>query len=115
VVVEASDDHDAGTDEVAALVAELTELGCAEPAVDSEIADPVTGEVLAIAEAYWPEGLQPGQGNPVVLELDPLDSGLARLKELGYEVFTSVDSLRGYVRRRNQEAVGPLEEQAPTP
>jgi hypothetical protein len=112
VVVEASDDHDAGTDEVAALVAELTELGCAEPAVDSEIADPATGEVLAIAEAYWPEGLQPGQGNPVVLELDPLDSGLARLKELGYEVFTSADSLRGYVRRRNQEAVGPLEDQA---
>lgn len=68
--------------------------------------------MLAIAEAWWPEGIQAWQGNPVVLELDPLDSDLARLRELGYEVFTSADSLRGYVRRRNQEAVGPLKEQA---
>ena len=37
-------------------------------------------------------------------------SDLARLGELGYEVFTSTDSLRGYVRRRNQEAAGPMEE-----
>ena len=104
------EDHDARADEVRALIAELTELGCAEPAVDSEIADPATGRVLAIAEACWPEGLQPGQGSPVVLELDPAESDLSRLTELGYEVFTSTDSLRGYVRRRNQEAAGPAEE-----
>jgi hypothetical protein len=84
----------------------------AEPAVDCEVSDPGTGKVLAIAEACWPEGLQPGQGNPVVLELDPEESDLARLEELGYEVFTSTDSLRGYARRRNQEAAGPVEESA---
>ena len=111
-VVETIDDQDARNEEVAALVVELTELGCAEPAVDCEISDPGTGKVLAIAEACWPEGLQPGQGNPVVLELDPGESDLARLEELGYEVFTSTDSLRGYVRRRNQEAAGPVEEPA---
>ncbi len=110
VVLDVPDDRDAATDEVAALVAELSELGCAEPAIDSEIADPATGRVLAIAEACWPEGLQPGLGSPVVLELDPGEADLARLKELGYEVFTSVASLRGYVRRRNQEAAGPVEE-----
>jgi hypothetical protein len=107
IVADDPDDHDARADEVAALIEELAELGCAEPAVDSEIADPATGRVLAIAEACWPEGLQPGQGSPVVLELDPEEAGLARLAELGYEVFTSCDSLRGYVRRRNQEAAGP--------
>ena len=105
-------DDDSRTEEVAALIAELTELGCAEPAVDCEISDPATGKPLAIAEACWPEGLQPGQGNPVVLELDPGESDLARLEELGYEVFISTDSLRGYVRRRNQEAAGPVEEPA---
>jgi hypothetical protein len=110
VVVETIDDQDARNEEVAALIVELTELGCAEPAVDCEISDPGTGKALAIAEACWPEGLQPGQGNPVVLELDPGESDLARLEELGYEVFTSTDSLRGYVRRRNQEAAGPVEE-----
>jgi hypothetical protein len=64
--------------------------------------------VLTIAEACWPEGLQPGQGDPVILELDPAEADLPRLKELGYEVFTSIESLRGYVRRRNQEAAGPV-------
>jgi hypothetical protein len=63
--------------------------------------------VLAIAEACWPEGLQPGQDSPVVLELDPEESDIERLKELGYKVFTSCSSLRGYFRRRNQEAAGP--------
>jgi Protein of unknown function DUF262 len=110
VVIDVPDDQDSRNEEVAALIAELTELGCAEPAVDCEISDPATGRALAIAEACWPEGLQPGQGSPVVLELDPEESDLARLKELGYEVFTSTDSLRGYVRRRNQEAAGPVEE-----
>jgi Protein of unknown function DUF262 len=110
IVVETMDDEDVRNEQVAALIVELTELGCAEPAVDCEISDPGTGKALAIAEACWPEGLQPGQGNPVVLELDPGDSDLARLEELGYEVFTSTDSLRGYVHRRNQEAAGPVEE-----
>jgi hypothetical protein len=110
VVVNDPDGQDSRADQIAALVDELTELGCAEPAIDSEISDPATGRVLAIAEACWPEGLQPGQGSPVVLELDPEDSDLPRLKELGYEVFVSCDSLRGYVQRRNREAAGPAPE-----
>jgi hypothetical protein len=110
VVVQDVEDLDARAEQVMALIAELTELGCAEPAVDCEVPDPATGEVLAIAEACWPEGLQPGQGDPVLLELDPQEADLARLKELGYEVFISIDSLRGYVHRRNQEAAGPVAE-----
>jgi hypothetical protein len=102
-----AEDLDARRDQVRALVAELVEAGCADPAVDCEVSDPATGEVLVIAEACWPEGLQPGQGDPVILELDTAEADLARLKEIGYEVFTSVDSLRGYVRRRNREAAGP--------
>ena len=113
VVIEEAEDLDSRRDQVTALVAELVELGCADPAVDCEVSDPATGEVLAIAEACWPEGLQPGQGDPVILELDPAEADLPRLKEIGYEVFTSVDSLRGYVRRRNQEAAGPVSESPP--
>jgi hypothetical protein len=70
------------------------------------VSDPATGDVLAIAEACWPEGLQPGQGDPVILELDPAEAGLPRLEEIGSEVFTSIESLRRYVHRRNQEAAG---------
>jgi hypothetical protein len=93
---------DSRTGRVAALVAELAELGCAEPAVDCEVSDPATGEVLAIAEACWPEGLRPGQGDPVVLVPDPAETDLTRLRELGYQVFTSTDSLRDQLRRKNQ-------------
>lgn len=93
---------DSRTSRVAALVEELAELGCADPAVDCEVSDPATGEVLAIAEACWPEGLRPGQGDPVILVPDPAETDLTRLRELGYEVFTSTDSLRGRVRRKNQ-------------
>ena len=101
---------DSGPDQVPlALVAELAELGCADPAVDCEVSDPATGEVLAIAEACWPEGLRPGQGNPVILVLDPAETDLDRLKELGYETFTSADSLRSHVRRRRQGAGQPAE------
>jgi hypothetical protein len=110
VMVEEAEDSDSRSARVAALIAELVELGCADPAVDCEVSDPATGEVLAIAEACWPEGLQPGQGDPVILELDPAEADLPRLEEIGYEVFTSVESLRGYVHRRNAEAAGPVAE-----
>jgi Protein of unknown function DUF262 len=102
----AIEDPDARRDQAMALVTELVELGCADPAVDCEVADPAAGEVLAIADACWPEGLQPGQGDPVILVLEPEEADLPRLKELGYEAFTSIESLRGYVHRRNLEAAG---------
>jgi hypothetical protein len=112
VVIEEIEDFDSRRDQVTAFIAELVELGCADPAVDCEVSDPATGQVLAIAEACWPEGLQPGQGDPVILELDPAEADLPRLKEIGYEVFTSIEPLRGYVSRRNQEAAGPAAESA---
>ncbi|MEU6698848.1 DUF262 domain-containing protein [Pseudonocardia sp. NPDC046786] len=88
------------------LVAELGELGFAAPERDAEIPDAETGRVLAVAELFWERGLQPGQGNPVVLELDPDEADVPRLTELGYDVFTTVDALRGYVQRLGEEAAG---------
>ncbi|HTK67704.1 MAG TPA: DUF262 domain-containing protein [Pseudonocardia sp.] len=101
-----TDESDARASQIASLVTELTDLGFSQPAVDAEIADPETGRVLAVAEAFWADGLQVGQGSPVVLELDPEEADIARLTELGCEVFTSVDALRGYVHRRNAVASG---------
>lgn len=97
------------------LVAELTGLGCATPELDSEIVDPETGRALITAEALWPEGLQPGLGDPVVLELDA-GSELSRLNELGYQIFTSIDALRQFVIRRNAQSAGtPLDVITPEP
>ncbi len=113
-VVDGTDD--ALTAQVKALVAELTAMGYAEPELDCEVTDPITGRALAVAEAYWPDGLQVGQGSPVVLELDPESADLPRLEELGFEVFTSVDALRGFVMRRNESAAGEkVAEVAPDP
>jgi hypothetical protein len=109
---EEPDAHDARSVQVQALISELSTMGCTQPERDSEIADPETGIALAVAEAYWPDGLQTGQGSPVVLELDPQDANLARLAELGYEVFTSADALLGNVRRRNHEVSGTEKESA---
>jgi hypothetical protein len=64
---------------------ELADLGYSPPALDAELADPVSGRVLAVAEVVWPYGLQIGPGNPVVLELDPAEADLPRLEELSYE------------------------------
>lgn len=97
---------DARAAQINALVAELSELGYATPALDVEIPDPETGAALAVAEAFWSDGLQVGQGKPVVLELDPEEANIPRLTELGCEVFTSVDALRGYVQRLGEVASG---------
>jgi len=112
VVLAAEDDEsDARAVQIRALVAELIELGYATPALDVEIADPETGRPLAVAEAFWSDGLQIGQGNPVVLELDPEEADIPRLNELGCEVFTSVDALRGYALRRGEVASGDREDE----
>ncbi len=102
-IVTRADELDEREGELDGLLEELSRDGFGRPLIDHEIADPDSGRVLAVAEACWPDGLQTGQGEPVVLELDPGQADLGRLEELGFQVFTSVDSLRGFVRRRRSE------------
>ncbi|MEV0551029.1 DUF262 domain-containing protein [Nocardia salmonicida] len=97
---------DPAVDQVNALVDDLVADGFGFPLLDSEVSDPVTGRELAVAEAFWPEGLQPGVGMPVVLVLEPSNADLTRFAQLGYAVFTSVDALRGYVDNLRVEASG---------
>jgi hypothetical protein len=104
---------DARMAQVGDLIDELRRMGCSEPTTDTEISDD-SGRVLAVAEAFWPDGLQSGQGNPVVLELDPESADLPRLEELGFEVFTSVDALLGFANRRNESASGTVEVETPS-
>jgi hypothetical protein len=91
---------------VAALVRDLIEQGYAEPHIDTEISDPEDGRPLAVAEAFWAEGLQAGQGDPVVLELNPTEADLQRIEELGYEIFTSAEALRHAAARRAEVVAG---------
>lgn len=93
-------------EQVRELIAELRRRGYAEPEVDAEIPDPDTGTVLAVAEAFWPKGLQEELGDPVVLELDPDHADLPRLEELKIRVFTSVDALLRFVEHESVIAAG---------
>ncbi len=101
---------DPRVEQVRELIDELNRRGYAEPEVDAEIPDPDTGAVLAVAEAFWPRGLQQELGDPVVLELDPDDANLPRLEELKIRVFTSVDALLRFVENESALAAGGLEE-----
>lgn len=92
---------DARDTEVASLARWIVELGYAAPDLDVEVVDPESGKQLAIAEAYWPSGLQEGLGEPVVLELDPEYADEDRLAALGFHVFTTIEGLREYVNRVN--------------
>ena len=106
VMVVEDDPDDLRDREVGELLDWLRESGYAEAERDVEVAHPATGEVLAIAEAFWPNGLQEGLGDPVVLELDPEMADLRALEGLGMAVFTSCRPLREFVDRRRQEQLG---------
>lgn len=94
-----TDDREAS---ILSLVEYLEGEGFARPEFDVEVSHPETGQILAVAEAYWPRGLQEGLGDPIVLELDPEAAELEALSILGYKVFTTVESLREFVDRMDE-------------
>jgi len=112
VVTEKSDDP--RSVQVRSLVEHLHEAGYAEPELDTVINDPERGGVLAEANAFWPDGLQHGLGKPVVLVLGSGQADLSRLQELGFEVFTSVEALAGFVERLGREASGDVSDTGET-
>ncbi len=83
--------------EIDQLIADLAEFGVVAPQTDIEIFHPDTQELLTIAEAYWPEGLQPGMGEPVLLELDKRDVDEEKMEDLDMKVFYSIRRLKRYV------------------
>ena len=63
-----------------------------------ELVDEGSGELRAILDLAWPDGLQQGYSQPVVLLIDE-EAGLENLvNQLGYRFFTSPDQFRSYVR-----------------
>jgi len=104
-VAEDTDDDPRNT-QIAELLSELGEHAVVAPLRDWQVDDPETGARLGVAEAFWPDGLQPGRGEPVVLELDPDDSDIERLQAIGYRVFTTLDSLKRFVQREAAEDSG---------
>lgn len=99
VQVSATDDVDS---DLLTLIDWLVSEGYARPEIDVEVVD-LDGHVVAVAEAAWLNGLQPGLGEPILLEYELDDAGEERLAELGYRTFASTDSLRRFVQRSAPE------------
>jgi len=64
-----------------------------------ELADPETGESLAILDLAWPQGLQEGYSEPVALLIDEGKDTEQAVNQAGYRYFTNVEELQTYVRR----------------
>jgi len=64
-----------------------------------ELADPVTGEPLAVLDLAWPDGLQQGYSQPIALLIDEGREIGEAADRAGYRYFTDVDAFRTYVQR----------------
>lgn len=92
--------------EIDQLVADLAEFGVVPPETEVEIFHPETQELITVAEAYWPNGLQPGMGDPVLLELDKREIDEDKLEDLDVKVFYSAKRLRRYVAEQAKISSG---------
>ena len=79
--------------DVAAICHLAEQLVIAAPEPHFEISDDDTGEVLAIADIAWPQGIQPGRTEPVALLFEPDPETQAHLGEIGYRYFTDTRKL----------------------
>lgn len=91
-------------DEIEAAIADLVEWlerrGYASPDLDAEIVDEESGELICVAEAAWRDGLQPGMGQPVALEMDELTPETeARLAAKGFVAFRTPEALKRHAER----------------
>ncbi len=64
-----------------------------------EVADPETGEPLAILDLAWPDGLQEGLSQPVALLLDEAPETLEAASRAGFRFFTEEAHFLSYVRQ----------------
>jgi hypothetical protein len=92
--------------EINKMLLELGEYGVSMPQLNVEIYHPDTQELLGIAEAYWPNGLQPGIGEPVILEMDKREIDEEKMDDLDARVFYTIRALRRYVTSRAKISSG---------
>lgn len=77
----------------------VEEQGLPEGLYEYELADPDSGEPLAILDLAWPDGLQPGLSEPVALLIAESLETLNVAQGAGFRCFTEVAALRRYVQR----------------
>lgn len=88
------------------MIDDLAEFGVVAPQRDVEIYHPDSRELLTVAEAYWPDGLQPGMGEPVLLELDKREVDKDKMEDLEIRVFYTIFGLKRHVARQAKISAG---------
>jgi len=78
----------------------VTDQGLPEGELLYEVTNPNTGEVIALLDLAWPEGLQTGYSDPVALTVDEDVDTLEIASSQGFRCFADVEAFRAYV---NQE------------
>ena len=64
-----------------------------------ELADPESGDAVAVLDLAWPEGLQAGLSEPVALLVDEGPELLACANRFGFRCFTDIAGFKRYVSR----------------
>lgn len=77
----------------------VVQQGLPEGEIMYELADPETGEALAVLDLAWPDGLQEGYSQPVALLIDEERETEEAVNRMGYRHFTNPEAFRTYVLR----------------
>lgn len=90
----ASDEEERVIQECQAWVAQR---GLPEGQYTWELADPDSGDAIAILDLAWPDGLQEGLSQPVALLIDEGEETIEAANRAGFRWFTDIDAFRAYV------------------
>lgn len=63
-----------------------------------ELAHPETGDVIAVFDIAWPNGLQPGLSQPIALLINEGDEVIDAANKAGYRYFTCDEDFKSYVK-----------------
>lgn len=77
----------------------VEQQGLAAGELSYDLADPETGQQLAVLDLAWPQGLQAELTEPVTLLLNEPNQTAAVANEAGFRCFRSVDAFKAYVEK----------------
>jgi hypothetical protein len=76
----------------------VTDMGLPEGEISYELTAEETGDVIAILDLAWPDGLQTGLSEPVALLIDENVETLELANAAGFHYFSNVEDFTVYVR-----------------
>ena len=76
----------------------VVEQGLPEGEFSYELVDESTGELKLVLDLAWPEGIQQGYSQPVVLLIDEESEIEKRVNQAGFRFFTSAEDFKSYIQ-----------------